>query len=221
MENFKTLMYSPTVKDFINEYEEIITFDWNIRKGSEKYRYNNIKYSNLGKNLKNKIKEKFNKNIKGYETISYADTLTFMYSLFNEYKLPNDIKIYVEFLIPFANKKRIDYLITFKNTILLLEFSYFYQKKKDEEDYEKEIDVYNRKLTQAMQYKTLLHNLINPKIKIIPYVILYGPDQDMKGNLLFSGNKTKIFELSELIKFLYKTDTDANDEISRLNIEDQ
>ena len=119
----------------------------------------------------------------------------------------------MEFMIPYSQQKRIDYLITFRKTVVILEFGYYDSKANDK----KYMDLYHKKLLQAMQYEKLLQNLISSRIKTVPYVFLYSPEYGEKKECIYNHNAEKVMELADMINELFIKDTSASDEIKLLS----
>ncbi len=105
------------------------------------------------------------------EIISWLDTLNYLYYAFDrivDKHLLDDITIIQELNIPLTNK-RADYVIFSNNKILIIEFSF----KKLNKEYQ-----YENKLTQAINYKELLSNLLPPHITIATFTIILEPEFD-------------------------------------------
>ena len=99
------------------------------------------------------------------EIVSWLDTLRILFDAMLEIDLPEDISkeltIIQEYRVPFTTK-RADYLLIYKNRILILEFS------QDNSDSTK----YSSKLQQVLGYKELLSVLCPENIEIGVYVYL-------------------------------------------------
>lgn len=102
------------------------------------------------------------------EVLSWIDTLRTLYKTL-EY-IPNnikdEIKIIQEYKIPFS-KKRADYLLLYRNKILILEFSFTRDEEQD----------YKVKLKQVLGYKELMMDLLPNNIDIGTYVFLLKPER--------------------------------------------
>lgn len=79
-----------------------------------------------------KLKNEFNnknltdKNLTNNQLVTYFDTMYLMYNLLDRINLlniRNEMKIIQEYRIDAPNKPRIDYLLVFRNDLILLEFS--------------------------------------------------------------------------------------------------
>jgi len=208
MEKAKALFHSLKLSELVEKYKAI-GFNWEIRKGTMEQRYARIK---------GKYEEFFNKqfkeidNIKNKDLVGFLDSLSLMNSLNNLLKDLDEIDVFMEFLIPYSHEKRIDYLLCFKCTILILEFGYF----DFQHNSKKYMEFYHQKLIQVMQYEKLLQNLISSKVKTIPYVILYSPEINEAREPIANKNSNRIIELASLIKGLYLKDTTATEELKRL-----
>jgi hypothetical protein len=221
MKNAQALIVGDNLEKLINEYSDNVRVkNWKIQRGSEQERSSGvIKYDTKIKRL---INSQLNLNIDKKAIVSYYDTISILKRLHDQLENVKNIEVFMEFSIPFAHQKRIDYLLAFKNTLIILEFSYFNElnengKLKEKSEY---MNVYHDKLLQAMQYEKLLKNLINDKIQIFPVVILYKPEYSKDDNIEIKenikSNNTEIEDLAQLIKILYNKDTTASQEVKNL-----
>ena len=228
MEKAKVL-FSYSLSRLIEHYMELTEskqFDWKIYKGDSKNRYERIKDKKFTIFFKNHFETIYNIKAKAETIISYFDTLSLIQRLVKtiDDRVLNDIHVYMEFQIPYAEKKRTDFIFVFKNTLLLLEMGSKPRKqgKKNKED-NATIKFYNQKLIQVMQYEKLVQNLISPKINTVPYVILYDYEYDHESELEnhiieknVEENTNRISKLAELIQTLYYKDSTAIQEIEKL-----
>lgn len=215
MEVAKALL-SCKLCDLFQHYMELTDskqFDWKIYEGTSTERYGRIKGKKFETSLKSLFLKTYGWDGDANTLISYYDTLSLIQRLVDELeeKLVQDIFIFMEFRIPYAENKRTDFLIAFKNTVLMLEFG----KKRSN----KGLTDYNEKLLQVMQYEKLIQNLISPTITTIPYVIIYDYEVNKDKSLNdanINKNNEKISRLANLIKTLYNKDTNAYDELNKL-----
>lgn len=145
------------------------------------------------------------------EVLSWLDTLNLLYyslSYVNE-RILTKLQIIQEYQIPFTNK-RADYLLVYENKILIIEFSF--------ERLGKEYKFEN-KLSQAINYKELLSNIMPSHIKIGTYTFMISPEVGRDGEDIMKYNKytrqndlansEKIIDLSEYIMFFFSVGSDA------------
>lgn len=145
------------------------------------------------------------------EVLSWLDTLNLLYyslSYVNE-KILEKMRIIQEYQIPFT-RKRADYLLVFENRILIIEFSF----DKLGEEYR-----FETKLSQAVNYKELLSNLLPEHIKIGTYTFLINPEIDQQGKDILKynrytkskelANNEKIRDLGEFITVFFSNKNDA------------
>lgn len=208
MEKARALFHSLKLRELVSKYKAI-GFEWKIRKGTMAQRYEKIQ-GKYEQNFQKQFKEI--ENLKNSDLVGFLDSLSLMNSLNNQLEDLDGIDIFMEFLIPYSQEKRIDYLLCFKCTILVLEFSYF-DSQNNKKNY---MQTYHQKLLQVMQYEKLLQNLISSKVKTIPYVVLYSPETNETREPIANNNLNKVIELASLIKALYSKDTTAAEEIKKL-----
>lgn len=207
-----------SMDDFIEQHSELVKLDWKILRGRIEDRANRAKRLKLNTKITDMYKDNVDKKIDDNDVISYCDVMILIKRLIEEYlklqkKDYKELHFYMEMMIPYSEGKRIDFVIAFKKTIILVEFSYC----DNNEGTKKYNESYHEKLTQVIHYQTLLTNVIDPSIKVVPYVFLYRPEYDSKGEKkLRTNNNKKLKTLAELVKKLYSMDTTAMEEINKL-----
>lgn len=210
-------MHTKTVKEFIDYYKDLFKNEWRIIDLDDKERYELVKEKQYFIDLQDKYKSNVKNYLQGKQVISWLDSLTIMKRIMDNlmsYGL-DEINVISEFIIPYSKDKRPDYLICFKNTILIIEMSYLKNKSYAHNNY-------NDKLTQLLHYESLIKNLVDQKIKTITYVIDYLPEYtfDIKTNLENnqSKNSEHIIKVCDLINRLFKIDTTAIEEIEKIEV---
>lgn len=210
-------LYSLTNKTLNHLVEDKLNIkQWYIRNDKIKNRRESILYSERFQILKERAK-KFDFIFDDNEVVSWLDTLTTMYYVFDSIEdeyLKNHITILQEYCIPFSYK-RADYLLVYDNKILIIEFSF--NKLGYEFNYE-------TKLQQAIGYKELLGNILPKEIDIGTYTFLLEPEEDKYGNAIMVNddlpNNSKISALADYIeKFFKKNNKLALDSLTRLDEE--
>ncbi len=207
-----------SMDDFIERHSELVKLDWKILRGRIEDRANRAKRLKLNTLITDMYKDNVDKKIDDNDVISYCDVMILIKRLIEEYLKPQkkdyrDLHFYMEMMIPYSEGKRIDFVIAFKKTIILVEFSYCDNNERTK----KYNEAYHEKLTQVIHYQTLLSNVIDPSIKVVPYVFLYRPEYDSKAEKkLKTNNNKKLKTLAELIKNLYSMDNTAIEEINKL-----
>ena len=135
--------------------------NWYIREDKITNRKEAINKSDRFLYLKKKA-EKANLSFDDTEVVTWLDSLTILYYVFDKIQdkhLRKEIKIIQEYCIPHQNK-RADYLLLYDNKILIIEFSF------NKLGYELQ---YETKLQQAIGYKELLSNLLPKEIDIVNF----------------------------------------------------
>lgn len=166
------------------------------------------------------------------EILSWLDTLNLLYYAFDRVnaEIRDEIQIIQEYTIPLTNK-RADYMLVYKNKILIIEFSF--DKLGDEYRFE-------TKLSQAINYKELLTNLLPSHIKVGTYTFMINPEVNQNGeqvkkynkyskaeelanneklddlgeyiNLFFSDRNDALMQLASLDEYMQKIEDDISDE---------
>ena len=219
------VLYIFTMKTlFTLNYEKLKTLvcdtlnieHWFIRNDKIKSRTDSIEYSERFKYLQNRARD-CNFLFNNTEIVSWLDTLTTMYYVFDSIKddyLKTHITILQEYCIPFSNK-RADYLLVYDNKILIIEFSF--NKLGYEFNYE-------TKLQQAISYKELLSNILPKEIEIGTYTFLLEPEEDRYGNAIYINdgndlpNNPKIEDMANyIVEYFNKNINLAINSLRQLN----
>lgn len=182
--NIKALNIHQNIYKY-NDYVENLynVSKWEIRPETYEERAKKLSKFSYWNILKNEFNEKklTNKNLTDNQLVTYFDTMYLMYQLLNEItneKIKNEMKIIQEYRIDTLNKPRIDYLLTYRNDIILLEFG-----KSTPKDLGKSL---TEKQRQLDGYKNaLINNLENNekyKITCIPIIYLSEENESNKNN---------------------------------------
>lgn len=139
--------------------------------------------------------------LKDEEVITWIDTLTLLRRilliLFKQGIDTDKISIIMEYPLIFGNHMRADYLLIYDQLIIVLEFGMFNQDERRSEER------YTKKLQESNSYRQLLANLINSKIDVVNYVMIYRPEfsrnqkRYLKENIEYNNR-----ELHKLVKFI-------------------
>jgi len=176
---------------------------------------NTSTYNQIIKNLKEEFD---NKNLCFYpinnkQLISFFDTMSIMYQVIkNLYKnnFNNNITILMEYVIPNTEKQRIDYILTYKNQLLMIEFS----NAKKQENIKK---IYKEKNQQIHEYKENIKKYISKDIEITTETFIYLPNEDDEYQEKLD---QQINNLSNIIKNIFnKAPSNALDELIQINKE--
>ena len=199
--------------------DELYLKDWVVWNADLKRRNNSSQSASRYDRIQKQAQDKQIKHIPD-EAITWFDSLTMLYHSLNKIKdeeLKNNLKIFQEFCMPYS-KKRADYLLTYDNKILILEFSF----KKLGYDIN-----YEAKLQQASSYKEILSVFLPKEIDIGTYTFLIAPDEDEEGKLIYNAetkrrvNDDKVEELATVIaKFFKKNLKSAYNSIIHLDYGD-
>lgn len=182
--NIKALNIHQNIYEY-NKYVENLykVSKWEIRPETYEERTKKLSKFSYWNILKDEFNEKklTNKNLNDSQLVTYFDTMYLMYQLLNEItneKIKNEMKIIQEYRIDTLNKPRIDYLLTYRNDIILLEFG-----KSTPKDLSKSL---TEKQRQLDGYKNaLINNLENNekyKITSIPIIYLSEENEANKNN---------------------------------------
>ncbi len=188
---------------------------WHIQDSPSKYRASSIKEYAYFKKLKNDFdkKELTNNEISDEQIISFLDTIHLMYRTFNKIQnetINKEVKIIMEYVIPDSRKYRIDYILAFRNSLLLIEFS-------GTTTFEKIKEINSHKNHQIIEYSNALDSLINNNNIIIKTkAFVYLPDTSPSFKEI---NQSSIKDLVKVIEKFFKSDNNKNSFETLLEIE--
>lgn len=174
-------LYSLSVKELETLIEQTLRIEnWCVYDLPAQKRIDEIKNRNYYKILQQRAREQ-GINAKPAEILSWLDTLNLLYYSIQHAKLTemDDLTIIQEYQIPFSHK-RADYVLVYKNKILIVEFSF---------DRFGEKYTYETKLSQAMGYKELLTNVLSNHIEIGTYTFIIKAEVDANGADIIKWNK--------------------------------
>ena len=181
------------------------TKNWIIEKDTLANRFKKIKDKKYQHEIFINLASKNNLEYNELEIISWLDSLKILgkVSMLIEQEYMEDLKIISELMIPFTSK-RPDYVLCLNNHLLIIEFSY---ANVEDEEYR-----YKTKLSQVIQYKNLLDNILND-VKISTYTFIIKPDEQDK-NI----NDNDIKNLANFINFFFKNaiNQDAYSQLNKL-----
>lgn len=169
-----------TVNQFLQFTKRLEDSKWNIEKQLLTDRYHVHKDHELFMELKKKYLEN-NLSIfmlKDEEVITWLDTLTLLrrsiLKLFERGLVHEEIKIIMEYPFVLGNQMRSDYILVFKQSVIIIEFGMFNQDEKRKEER------YTKKIQENIGHRHILSNLI--KADIYTYVTMYRPEFDLVHN---------------------------------------
>lgn len=166
---------------FILFYRDLEIYDnWRISSGTMNSRGECIRDKRYTIKLQEKFNEKnmFRKNVSVAEIVSWLDSFVFIKRLFESLKSSintrtfSQLNIYSEYVIKMSKKMRIDYIITFKDRILLIEIRLVSKFDKIKPAWEK-------KKIELLIYKELLSNYIPSNVKVITFALVLLPEWDI------------------------------------------
>ena len=196
-----------SVKEFEYEVRNNLKIDgWMIRDGNPQNRIKETKNKDYFKKLQLKAKKSKFIYAQDLEIISWLDTMNLLFHTLSylDKNLKQEITVVQEYKIPFSNK-RADYLLLYRNKILIIEFSY--------DNFGNEYR-YESKLTQAIGYKELLANMLPQNIRLATYTFIINPEMSEKHKEYYKfdrysgdyeqANNEKMKEFASYIELFFK-----------------
>jgi hypothetical protein len=191
---------------FINKLD--IYNNWKIGNGTMNSRGESIRQKGYTNYLREKFNNKrmFRRSVSISEIVSWLDSFVIMRRFIE--KLSNsidknefdDIEIYCEYMIKMSKKMRIDFIIKYKNIMLLIEFRMVNKFTKIK-------TTWNKKKLELLVYKELLENYTNDDIRILTFafISLYEYDGTELDNIHLNYNNNQIdFLIEYFIEFVIK-----------------
>lgn len=171
-------LYQLTHKELNRLVEDVLGIkNWFIRNDKLSNRLDSITYSERFQILKKRAAQ-LAFSFSDTEIVTWLDTLTVLYYVFDEIKdenLREALCVLQEYCIPYSNK-RADYLLVCDNKILIIEFSF------SKLGYDLQ---YETKLQQAIGYKELLSNILPKEVDIGTYTFILEPEEEQDGRTIY------------------------------------
>lgn len=199
----ESLFYFQSPKEFKALLQELDIYNtWQIRHGLLNFRGNEIKDKRYTKYLRSVFKEKgfFRKEVSIAEIVSWLDTSSIMYRLFEELekrlndKVYNSIEISLEYMIQMSKKMRVDYLLIYNKTVLLIEF-------RTVDHFDKIRATWDYKFKELLQYKELMSYYLDDRIfRVYAFVPLYEYNDKVRIQKNYEYNNNQVQYLAEFIE---------------------
>lgn len=170
------LMHFKNIKDFIEYASLLYSCDkWTIKSTSNDERAKIMEHRSYFKKLKELYNSNFEKETSDNQIISFLDTMHFMFLILKQVKeeqIIEETNIILEYEIPIPSKPRIDYLLVYRNTIIIIEFS----KTNSTKELGK---ITNQKQQQLYGYINEMKNIVNNNIQIFSKAFIYLPEDEL------------------------------------------
>lgn len=183
---------------FLNSLD--IYNEWKIGKGTMNSRGESIRNKGYTNYLREKFNSKkmFRRSVSISEIVSWLDSFVIMRRFFEKlYKVIDkseyeEIEVYCEYMIKMSKKMRIDFIIKYKDTLLLIEFRMV-------NDFTKIKPTWNKKKVELLVYKELLENYTSTQTKILTFafISLYEYDGRSIDSIHLNYNNNQIDFLCE------------------------
>ncbi|RJX24815.1 MAG: hypothetical protein C4537_05945 [Acholeplasma sp.] len=217
----KSMLKFTSCEQFKSFVEAIDKMNWKIEKQLLKERVEKYGQTYIFQMLK---KQFYQENIsiwplKDEEVITWIDTLTILRRTIEQIEVRgvqlDKLSIIMEYPLVFGNHMRTDYLLVYDRLIIVLEFGMFNQDEKRSEER------YTKKLQDSINHRQVLVNMIDSRVKVINYVLVYRPEVDRMKSLIMSENiNYNNCEIGLLSDFIIKNIIEQNSvsAISQLQI---
>jgi len=188
-----------------------IVNEWKISSGTMNERGDYISNKWYCKHLKEKFNNKkfFRRSVSVGEIVSWIDSFSIMKRVFEnlssniEQEEFDQLEVCCEYVIQMSKLMRVDYLLIFNKTVLLLEFRLV-------NDFEKIKSTWTKKKTELLIYKELCENYFDKEIKVLTFafISLYEYDRSIANIAHIDYNNNQVTFLSEYIRrFMIKNNS--------------
>ena len=146
---------------------------WKMSKGIMNARGELIRNKSYSYQLRKmfSVKKAFRREVSISEIVSWLDSFVIMTRIIEELhsSLSNEdykkIEIHFEYIIKMSKKMRVDFVIKYKNTVLLLELRMV-------DNFKKIKGTWTKKKGELLIYKELIYNYIDNNIKILTFAFI-------------------------------------------------
>lgn len=191
---------------FINSLD--IYNEWKIGNGTMNSRGESIRNKGYTNFLRDKFNNKnmFRRSVSISEIVSWLDSFVIMKRFFDKLRITidssvfNEIDIYCEYMIKMSKKMRIDFILKYKDIIILLEFRMV-------KDFRKIKPTWSKKKLELLVYRELLENYISTETKILTFafISLYEYDGRVLDDIHLNFNNNQIdFFVEYFLEFVIK-----------------
>ncbi len=160
-------------QDFLRFVESLDIYNgWKMTKGFMNARGEIIRHKPYANQLREMFSSKkaFRREVSISEIVSWLDSFVIMTRVINALRETisieeyNNIEIYFEYIIKMSKKMRIDFIFTYKDTILLIELRML-------DNFKKIRSTWSKKKGELLIYKELMQNYIEDK-RILTYALI-------------------------------------------------
>lgn len=204
-----SLFFFRKPKDFSKFIKKLNVYnDWKIGKGTMNDRGESIRNKRYTNYLRDKFNNKnmFRRSVSIGEIVSWLDSFVIIERFFDKLRNKvdevefNEIELYCEYMIKMSKKMRVDFVIRYKNIILLIEFRMV-------NNYEKIKITWNKKKVELLVCKELMENYIDSDVRILTFafISLYEYDGRVLDNSHSDYNNNQVdFLVKYFVEFVIK-----------------
>ena len=182
--------------------------DWKIGKGTMNTRGESIRNKGYTNYLRDKFNSKkmFRRSVSISEIVSWLDSFVIMRRFFDKLRSSieltefEEVEVFCEYMIKMSKKMRVDFIIKYRNKILLIEFRMV-------NNFTKIKTTWNKKKIELLVYKELLENYIleDQKILTFAFVSLYEYDGRILDDIHLNYNNNQVdFLVEYFVEFIIK-----------------
>ncbi len=203
-----SLGYFESPKEFLQFVDSLDIYNgWRITEGLMNTRGEIIRHKPYANQLREMFNSKkaFRREVSISEIVSWLDSFVIMTRMINVLRETvtnedyNDIKIYFEYIIKMSKKMRIDFIIEYKGTLLLLEMRML-------DNFRKIKGTWVKKKGELLIYKELIQNYVEDR-RILTFALITLYEYNGKNENLahINYNNNQVEYLAEYIrKFIIK-----------------
>ncbi len=189
-------------------YQFDIYNGWKIGKGTMNSRGELIRNKSYTRNLKKLFSDKnaFRREVSISEIVSWLDSFVILMRVIEKLRINLSseefvkVKIYFEYIIKMSKKMRVDFIIEYEDTLLLLELRMV-------NNFRKIRGTWSNKKGELLIYKELMNNYIDDKFKILTFAFIslyeYEGREEIIAHSHYNNNQVS-FLVEYIQKFMIK-----------------
>lgn len=169
-----SLGYFSEPKNYVRFIDSLDIYNgWKITKGLMNSRGEVIRHKSYANQLRKmfSVKKAFRREVSISEIVSWLDSFVMMTRVIERLRVTisiedyNKIEIYFEYIIKMSKKMRIDFVIKYNNSLLLLELRMV-------DNFKKLKGTWTKKKSELLIYKELMNNYIDDEKRILTYALI-------------------------------------------------
>ena len=197
-----SLLYFDKPDDFREYLKELDIYNgWRLQSGSNNDRGKAIEGRSYTRKLRDLFREKnfYHRQVSLPEIVSWLDNMVLMKRLLDElertmdYDAFDELEISCEYMIRMSKKMRVDYILLYRDKMLLIEYRMV-------NTFEKLRPTWERKFSELLCYKELMSNYIqNKTIRLYGFIGMFEQDYKISKPKHIEYNRNQVQYLARYV----------------------